>query len=783
MPDKGNTTHRWRFARLGGFDQVILDSSEDVRHLPELDQKLWAALSCPTEGLELDPHTLALLDADGDGRIRVPEVLAAATWVCRVLKQPDDLQKHAEGLPLAAIDDGNDDGRRLLASAKQILANLGKPEASVITAEETADTSKIFAETRFNGDGIVPPAAAEDARLAQAIEDIVGCVGGLPDRGGEQGVDRDLADQFFAQAADYLDWWREADADAASVLPLGEATVQAADIVDSVRAKIDDYFARARLAAFDARAEPHLNPGEADYTALSMKCLSAATDELTDFPLARAEAGRPLPLADGLNPRWALALAAFREQVATPLIGNVDALTESQWTDIKDRLAGHAAWRAKHRGDAVAPLGRARVQELVDGDFRPRIEALIDSDRELESVAEEIDSVDRLVHYYRHLDTLLHNFVSLRDFYTPEGKAVFQAGTLYLDGRACELCIRVKDIEAHSVLAAMSQTYLAYCDCRRRAGGERMTIAAAFTAGDSDNLMVGRNGVFYDRAGDDWDATIVKLIEHPISVSQAFWSPYKRVARVISAQINKFSGDRDKSVEAQSAGAVAGPAPAAPAAFDIAKFAGIFAAIGLAVGAIGTVLASVLTGFLGLSWWQMPLAIAGLMLLISGPAMLMAYMKLRQRNLAPMLDANGWAVNTRARINIPFGASLTKVAELPRGASRQNKDPFAEKRSPWRLYLLLLLLAVAGWLLWQQGYAGRWLQQLQGGAAESGEAAPAADAAEVAAEPAADPAADADAPAAESPDTAAEPAAEPQAEEPEPAPEPEPAAADSDAET
>ena len=34
---------------------------------------------------------------------------------------------------------------------------------------------------------------------------------------------------------------------------------------------------------------------------------------------------------------------------------------------------------------------------------------------------------------------------------------------------------------------------------------------AAFTAGDVDFLFVGRNGVFYDRAGNDWDATIVSI--------------------------------------------------------------------------------------------------------------------------------------------------------------------------------------------------------------------------------------------------------------------------------
>jgi hypothetical protein len=92
--------------------------------------------------------------------------------------------------------------------------------------------------------------------------------------------------------------------------------------------------------------------------------------------------------------------------------------------------------------------------------------------------------------------------------------------------------------------------------------------------------------------------------------------------------------------------------PPAQQAFDVGKFAGIFAAIGLAVGAIGTATA-VVTGLLGLKWWQMPLVILGLMLLISGPAVIVAWFKLRSRNLGPILDANGWAVNARAASTSP----------------------------------------------------------------------------------------------------------------------------------
>ena len=147
------------------------------------------------------------------------------------------------------------------------------------------------------------------------------------------------------------------------------------------------------------------------------------------------------------------------------------------------------------------------------------------------------------------------------------------------------------------------------------------------------------------------------------------------------------------------------PAPA-PQAFDIAKFAGIFAAIGLALGALGTALAAVITGFLGLPAWQMPLVLLGILLLISGPSVLLAWLKLRQRNLGPLLDANGWAVNIRARINIPFGASLTGVAALPAGSQRSIQDPYADKASPWPWLILLGLLLAGLFWVWRQGWLG-----------------------------------------------------------------------------
>src|SRR6185436_14172460 len=126
---------------------------------------------------------------------------------------------------------------------------------------------------------------------------------------------------------------------------------------------------------------------------------------------------------------------------------------------------------------------------------------------------------------------------------------------------------------------------------------------------------------------------------------------------------------------------------------------GTVAALGVAIAGIGALITSLLgytTGLFKLPFWELCLAIIGLLLVISGPSMLIAWLKLRKRNLGPILDANGWAVNAKAKLNVPFGASLTGVAKLPPGHVLTATDRFGERRSPWPR--LVMFLVVVGFL-------------------------------------------------------------------------------------
>jgi hypothetical protein len=705
-------SHRWRFFRCGGFDQVALERADDLRHLHQLDPKLWTALSCPTTGLEFDARTLALLDTNGDGHIGVQEVLAAVQWACARLTDPQAM--FAGGpLALASIATADEEGQRLRAAAGRVAALLGKPEAAALAPEDFADMTKLFQPGEPNGDGVVPAALAEPVGLKPLVEAIVATQGGTADRSGEGGATAASTAAFFEQAQAVLAWRRRAGAE--GVQPLGEATAAAAAALDAVRAKVEDFFTRCRLAAYDARAAEPLNPAPDRYGALAGALVAPEHDSLQALPLATVAAGAALPLHDGVNPAWAARLAALHDAAVAPLLGARAALTAEDWAALCARLAPYAGWLAERPAAAaggaaaVADLDDATLATLTAGDARARLEALIAQDAAADASADTVDALCRLTHLHRDLVTLLRNFVSLADFYDPARLAIFQAGTLYLDQRSCELVLRVADMDAHARMAPFSLCYLVYCQCER-AGSAPMTVAAALTGGAVDELMVpGRHGVLVDRQGQEWKATVLKVVEQPVSVRQAFFAPYRRLAAFVENQMRNFAAAKDKEVEAKSQTAAATAPAAAPAAaqgFDIARFAGIFAAIGLALGALGTAVTAAVSGLFQLAAWQIPIVLAAVLLVISGPSMLLAWFKLRRRNLGPLLDANGWAVNARARINIPFGGSLTALAALPPGSSQSLSDPFAEKGSPWPALLGVAAVAALAFYAWRALGAG-----------------------------------------------------------------------------
>lgn len=520
--------HKWTFITLGGVPRVSIHSGEDIRHIGELDKKMWTVLSCPTTGLEISEESLRLIDLDGDGKLRVKEVVATAEWLCSVLRTPDVLLQSADTLAVADIQDGE-----LSALAQQIAQE--KDSIAI------SDIDNAIANIKVDIQPI--PNAPYPANVITAYKN---------------------------QSATYAAYFEQEKLQKLGLFSIPEDTPK---------------------------------PGMTEKKFLEMGAQ----------------------------------IAAWEEEKAAIETANTAA-----------KVAAQAAFM---------PL---RKLLLLNRDF------------------------------YR----LLRNFISFEDFYNKKSIASFQCGTLIIDQRACHLCIRVSDMPKHNIQAPQSGIFLVYCDCESKKLGTKMQIVAAVTVGEVKNLCVGKNAVFYDNVGNDYDATVTKVIDNPISIAQAFWTPYRKLGNWITDKINKSAAEKDAKVMTNvttnmETKAAAGVDTTAKPAFDIAKFAGIFAAIGMAVGMIGTALAALASEFVSLTWWQMILVFVGLLVLISGPSMVIAWLKLRRRNLAPVLNANGWAINADAVISVFFGSTLTEQVKYP-----MVKDPLAKQKKnmkTWQAVMLTIL--------------------------------------------------------------------------------------------
>ena len=522
--------YKFQFISVGGATRVQIQSGEDIRHLGELDQKMWTVLSCPTTELEIDSDSLKCMDIDNDGQLRIREVVATADWLCSVLRDP-----------------------QLLFNAK-----------AEIAIEDITD-EQIAAVARQISKGTVSLTDVDNAIAAVAV---------TPQPVPEAPYPANVIAAYKAKQAEYASYFEQAD--------------------------------------------------------------------LQKLGLAHISDDTPVP-----------------------------GMTKEEFLAMGEKIAAYeAAAKAAADTDAAAVAAAKEV-------YMP---------------------LRKLLLLCRDFTLLLRNYVTLSDFYSRESKAIFQAGTLYIDQRACHLCIRVKDMAKQDTQAAASGMFLIYCDCTSRKLGKSMKIVAALTMGDVQNITIGKNAIFYDRQGNDYEASVYKIVDNPISIKQAFWSPYRRMAQWVEDFINKRAAEKDSNIMAETTAKIesgdkaAGTEPQKPA-FDIAKFAGIFAAIGMAFGAIGTALVSVGKGFQALPWWQDVLIILGILLVISGPSMIMAAIKLRRRNLAPLLNANGWAVNAASVVNIVFGATLTEEVKFP---ILKLKDPFAKQgMATWKKWCIALAVLAA----------------------------------------------------------------------------------------
>ncbi|MHC4481631.1 MAG: hypothetical protein ACYS1C_11780 [Planctomycetota bacterium] len=527
---------------------------------------------------------------------------------------------------------------------------------------------------------------------------------------GRPGITEQNLDVFLQQTEAYLEWVARGDLPAGGtptdLMPLGEDTAAAYRALEGVTAKVEGFFARCRVVSFNPLAAARIGIEANDMQAADLTDPASIDGALARAPLAEPNAGGILPLGGGVNPIYREQLRELRVRAVEPLLGRgAPELTEEQWRRVKAALTPFGEWQKAKQGAAVEGLGREKLRRYLEGPYTGDVRDLLAKDREVAVRLEDARELKKLLLYHKYLLLLANNFVSFPDLYDPRRRAMFEKGSLVIDGRWFHFAVEVDDLQEHAKLAKTSRMCVIYAELVGVDETDRTLIATPATSGTQGNLCVGRRGVFYDTDGRHYDARVVQIIENPISFREALVSPFVRLVRFIGGKIEAISGSAQKELEAKLGQVTdrvqSGVREAVREAPTVAEQAlqsqhtseqarahasasrrDLLLGASVSIAALSSAFAFITKSLAGVSMLTILLALLVVVAVVFLPTALLAAAKLRQRDLSAILEGCGWAINARMRLNRRQRRQFTRRESYP-------EDATGMPRTRWALCLLV----------------------------------------------------------------------------------------------
>ncbi|MBS3820672.1 MAG: hypothetical protein GVY16_00165 [Planctomycetes bacterium] len=687
------------FQRFGRSYHVRIGSAEDLRQAVDLDEALWVATGAPVSSFACDAIFLKLLDSDVDGRVMCDELREAVLWTMRILSDRSDVSAGLDRLRLYAVDTSDPDGHRIVSSARKMLRRLPDGgDQDVITLDQVRGIKAHVEAQPISEAGVVLPSATADRDVRAMLEAIVACTGGAKHPGGERGVGQAQLDAFTGEARRALEWHRRGQlpdgASMSDVLPLGEATAKAYEIVQALGPKLQQFFARCEAVRLDARLAERIALQEADLAGGNVDDPEAVEAFLRDAPLAPPTPEAVLRYDVPKNPYYIQLLRRLDRYVVEPVLGGPrDCLSWPQWDHIQRTLQPYADWQADRPAQPYLDIPPERLGEYLADERVDRIRRLIAESADTAFELGNIRLVEKLILFQANLVQFANAFISFPNLYDSKRPALFERGTLVIDGRRLTLAVDVPDRKEHIRRAEAAHMFVLYIVAIQ--GERRREFCLPVTDGGRGNIVAGKRGVFIDRDGGVWDARVVHVVENPVSLGEALLAPFRRIAALVSGKIDSRTAEAADKLDATTMTALdphtaAPPAATPPAQAKGGPFTGgVLMGGGVAIAALTSSIAYMAETFSGMAVLDILIGLGVVVgvavLLVAVPTLISAKLRLRKRDLSAILEGSGWAVNARMRLTRRQCRTFTHRPPFPPGASGVA--------SRWTRALALVLLA------------------------------------------------------------------------------------------
>lgn len=749
-----------KFLKQGRAYQIALENGCDLEDALKLDIALWVAISAPKSAFVCDAKFLELLNDGKSANITTEDVRKAISWMLERLPDHKAITNDFNGvIPLNDIAD-SESGQALVDSAKYILDDMGVEDKSSISLDTIRKFQNEVKSRPLNGDGVISIASASVCRdgskcelMAKFVDMAAKATGGTPDADGTQGVTEAQFQTFWNAIPEYLAWLKLAEipegAEKTAIMVFGGDTPARLELFKKGDALVRNYFRLCKLIAFDSRLADRGLSTDGKAVSFDPAVVDGLDAYLAEMPIAKAAPGAKLPVdLAAINPIYQGWWAEVVEKLVRPVLGDIAELTLGDWDNIGEYLSPYVKYLADCKGGICADIDPALLADFAkEAEFPALAADLSCRDAAVTNTLARGQEVERLLLYRRWMLRFVNNYISFSDLYGDSSKAMFERGSIVIDGRWFKAVFPVDNQAAHAAVAAKSFLFVAYFKILFPNGTTKIVVAPV-TIGSKGNLAVGKRGVYFDSDGSQYPVEVVQIIDNPVCIWEAMAAPFNKISKMLEGKVESWSSGAEKAFEGKVGGVINNPGAAAAAAkpADTSKDKGsMLMGAGIAFAALGSAAAFISKTLAGMSGLAIAISVICIILALMLPISIMVIIKLRRQDLSSLLEGNGWAINARMRLNNKLRRHFSRTGIFPKDAVGTPV-----KRLRRNLIIVALLIVIAAAAVW--GYQ-RWKEM---------KAQMAAQACEV---PAVEVQAEAEAPAPAEPTTAEAEAAPTSAEE------------------
>jgi hypothetical protein len=683
------------YKNINESPQKELKTIKDIENVLTLDEAHWATTGVSNNALNCDNTFIDYVDIDNNKRVMCFEVTNSIKWLFKILKDRQSILDTSDILKLESINTDEKEGKAIHDSVKQILKKLRNSKEQQVSLKQVRKIKEDVSKTAISEAGVVLKEASEDDKIKELISSVIKTLGGVPHPSGKEGINKEKFDEFTKTAKVYLKWHEKSVISSGEketeIMPLGLNTLKAYKSFIKIHEKIDHFFSLCKVLSFTKRAKKITDniaktaEGKTQETSAPLNINSKEVIEnyLKESPLANPNLEQELVFSEIINFYYEDAVKNFIEDVIKPFkITPADRLSYRQWITIREKMAGHRKWQNSKQGAKVESIAVDKLREFTEEEFISKVHKLIEESIDTALVLDEIRNVEKLILFQIWMMKFLNNFVYFPYLYDPQKRALFEMGTLVMDGRRFTLSVQVDNHEKHMQFSKQSNMFILYVNVLSSTE-KKYEVAVPVTSGGKGNLYIGKRGIFQDTNKTDWDAEIIGIVENPISLKEAFSTPFKKLGKLINAKIEELKSAAETQLDTVVKGSETPPVQTQQT--DNKGIGNLFMGGGIAIAAIGSAMAFITKTLSEVEWHTILFTILGAVSAVLLPTFISAFIKLKKRDLSAILEASGWAVNARMKLTFKLGKFFTQRPKI--------KKPFSIKKLI-SLFISLVILAL-----------------------------------------------------------------------------------------